>query len=315
MPETGATDPRGEATDPEAGTTGPEAGTTGPEAGATVEVALSDLRRRLQGELLDFRDQLPGIESERQVTDWGRSERVEGLVDRTVYDFLYRYWFRVEVQGIENVPSDGGALLAANHSGSMPSDGAMIAKAVREEHPRRRPVQIASERQLIAIPVLGMLFTKLGGVSAHPANVHRLLFDERQLLLVFPEGPRGASKPIKDRYRLRRFEDSGFVRDAARAGAPIVPVALVGAEEALPVFTRVRLLRRLTRLPHVPVTPVFPLPAKFRIRFLEPVATDGLSGVRERDQRRMRALGDEIRALIQENLLEMVGERRSVWLG
>jgi 1-acyl-sn-glycerol-3-phosphate acyltransferase len=274
------------------------------EAGATVELELSDGRAALPA---DLRDQLPGIEPERHVTDWGRSERVEGVVDRTLYEFLYRYWFRVEVEGIENVPEDGPALLVANHSGVLPSDGAMIMKAVREEHPGRRQVHVAGEPGLRGIPGLGMLFTKLGGVVAHPANVHRLLFDERQLVLAFPEGAGAARKPLNERYRLRLFPDGAFVQAAIRAGAPIVPVAVLGAEEALPVFARVSPLRRLTRLPRLPLAPAVPLPAKFRVRFLEPVVAS--------DQARAAELAGEIRALMQENLLELVAQRRSVWLG
>lgn len=283
------------------------------ETGATVELALSDLHAQLPARRPDLRDQLPGIEPERRVTDWGRSERIEGLVDRTVYDFFYRYWFRVVVEGIENVPHDGPALLVANHSGAIPSDGPMIAKAVKEEHPRPRPVHISAERPFAGWPGIGMLFTKLGAVAAHPANLHRLLFDEGQLVLVFPEGPAGARKPLKERYRLRVFEAS-CVEVALRAGAPIVPVALLGAEEALPVLARVP-LRRLTRLARVPVAPVFPLPAKFKIRFLEPVPTDGVGQTPWRDQGLVQELGADIRGLIQENLLEMVAERHSVWLG
>ena len=176
------------------------------DTGATVELALSDLHARLPARRPDLREQLPGIEPERRVTDWGRSERVEGLVDRTVYDFFYRYWFRVAVEGVENVPHDGAALLVANHSGAIPSDGPMIAKAIKEEHPRPRPVHISAERPFAGWPGIGMLFTKLGAVAAHPANLHRLLFDERELVLVFPEGPAGARKPVKERYRLRAFD-------------------------------------------------------------------------------------------------------------
>jgi len=88
----------------------------------------------------DLRDYLPGVEPERQVTDWGRSERVEGALDATVSEFLYRYWFRVDVEGVENVPADGGALLVSNHAGALPPDAAMIAKAIKEEYARPRPV-------------------------------------------------------------------------------------------------------------------------------------------------------------------------------
>jgi 1-acyl-sn-glycerol-3-phosphate acyltransferase len=252
-----------------------------------------------------LRDHLPGLEPERRVTDWGRSERVEGVVDRTVYDFLYRYWFRVEVEGIENVPASGPAVLVANHSGVLPSDAAMIVKAVREEHRHPRPVHLAIEEGLGHVPGVGMLLTKLGAVPAHPANVRRLLFDEEQLVLLFPEGPDGARKPLSERYRLRSFDHSAFAGHARDAGAPIVPVALLGAEEALPRIARLGILRRVAR---VPLAPVFPLPAKFRIRFLEPVDP---APPREDDAR----LVEDIRALIQENLFEMVAERRSVWLG
>jgi 1-acyl-sn-glycerol-3-phosphate acyltransferase len=273
--------------------------------GATVELALSDVRSALSARDAGLRDHLPGIEPERRLTDWGRSERVEGVVDRTIYEFLYRHWFRVEVEGIDNIPAEGPALLVANHSGAFPSDGVMIAKAVREEHGRPRPVHLVTEQGLGRVPGVGMLFTKLGAVGAHPANVHRLLFDEKQLVLQFPEGPDGAHKPLKERYRLRTFDRSRFVSSAARAGAPVIPIAVVGAEEALPRFVRLGMLRRLMRFP---LAPTVPLPAKFKIRFLEPVDSER----RTEDPDR---LAEDVRALIQENLLEMVAERRSVWLG
>jgi 1-acyl-sn-glycerol-3-phosphate acyltransferase len=240
----------------------------------------------------DLRGQLPGLEPDRQITDWGRSQRVENLVDRTVYGFLYHYWFRVEVEGVQNIPNEGGALLLANRSGALPSDGAMIAKAVRDEHPRHRPVHLASERSFNRIPGLGMLATKIGAVHAHPANLHRLLFDERELVLGFPEGPKGARKPLRDRYRLRPF-DQRLVSVAGRAHVPIVPVAVLGAEESVPMLGRLRL----------PISAGLPLPAKFRLRFLEPIAPD------------VRPSAREIQALVQENLLEMVAGRRNVWLG
>jgi 1-acyl-sn-glycerol-3-phosphate acyltransferase len=277
---------------------------TEPPAAAQVPVAPARLR-----------DQLPGLEPERHLTDWGRSQRVEGLVDRTVYDFLYRYWFRVEVEGIENVPAQSGALLLANHAGAVPPDGAMIAKAIREEHPASRPLHLMIDSRFTAAPGLGMLLTKIGSVPAHPANLHRLLFDERELVLAFPEGRSAARKPLKERYRLRRFGIGWFVESALRARVPIVPVAVLGAEEAMPVLARIRLLRRLPRLPALPITPAVPLPAKFRIRFLEPVHTDQLGEAPWEDRGFVQALVQDIRALIQENLFELVAARRSIWLG
>jgi 1-acyl-sn-glycerol-3-phosphate acyltransferase len=286
------------------------------EAGATVELALDDLRRLLPIDPEHLREQLPGLEPERHVTDWGRSERVEAVVDRTLYDFLYHYWHRVEVEGVENVPLQGGALLVANHSGVFPSDGAMIAKAIRERHGRGRALQLATESHLAGLPGVGMLATKLGAVAAHPANLHRLLFDERQLVLVFPEGTHGVRKALGQRYRLRPFEGAAFAPIAIHARVPIVPVAVLGAEEALPRFGGLGPLKRLiTGVGGIAITTGLPLPAKFRIRFLEPVETDGVDPASSGDPGFVDGLQNDIRALIQENLLELVAQRRSVWLG
>jgi 1-acyl-sn-glycerol-3-phosphate acyltransferase len=273
------------------------------DIGVTAEFSAADARQRLPSSPADdLRQQLPGLEPERQITDWGRSQRVDGMVDRTVFGFLYHYWFRVEIEGVENVPGEGGALLLANHAGTLPADGAMIVKAVRDHHPQRRTVHLAAERSFRRVPGLGMLAMKLGRVPAHPANLQRLLFDERELVLAFPEGAAATRKPLKERYRLRPFS-SDLVSAARTAHVPIVPVAVLGSEESAPSIAGVGVLRRL---PSLPLTPGVPLPAKFRLRFLERIDPDQL----ERPQ-----LAQDLRALIQENLLEMVAARRSVWLG
>src|SRR5215211_2106189 len=186
-----------------------------------------------------LRDLLPAIEPDRQLNDWGRSERVEGVFDRTIVEFFYRYWFRAEIEGIENVPAEGGALLVSNHSGALPPDAAVIARAIREEHPRPRPLHITVEHFFKGYPGFSALIPKIGCVPAHPANVHRLLYDERQLVLVFPEGRKGTEKTYNQRYRLRRFGRGGFVEAATRGEAKLVPVCVVGAEEAAPIFGHV----------------------------------------------------------------------------
>ena len=271
----------------------------------------------------DLRNYLPGVEPERELNDWGRSERVEGFLDRTLVDFLYNNWFRVEVEGIENVPATGGALLVSNHSGALPPDAAMIAKSIKEEHPHPRALNITVEHFFKGFPGFSMLIPKIGCVAAHPANVQRLLFDEQQLVLVFPEGRKGTEKLYKDRYRLRRFGRGGFVEAAMRARTPIVPVALIGAEEAAPIFAHLNPLARLTGLTYFPITPTFPhfgllgmaayLPAKFRIRFLPPIRFDeeGL----DRDKSLVQSVAHDVRARIQENIWDMVGKRQSVWFG
>jgi 1-acyl-sn-glycerol-3-phosphate acyltransferase len=273
----------------------------------------------------DLREFLPAIEPERQVSDWGRSERFEGLIDRTIVDFLYHLWFRCEIEGIENVPADGGALIVSNHSGALPPDAMMIAKAIKEEHAHPRPVHLTVEHFFKGYPGFSALLPKIGGVAAHPANVQRLLYDEQQLVLVFPEGRKGTEKLYKDRYRLRRFGRGGFVEAAMRGRAPIVPVAVVGAEESMPAFAQLTPLQRLTGLIYFPITPTWPhfgllgmvgyLPAKFRIRFLPPVMTHDLGDEPWEDKALVQTIAHDVRATIQEELLDMVGKRRSVWFG
>jgi 1-acyl-sn-glycerol-3-phosphate acyltransferase len=272
-----------------------------------------------------MRSLLPAIEPERRIDDWGRSERVEGAFDATLVEFFYRYWFRCEVEGVENVPDEGGALLVSNHAGALPPDAAMIGKAIRDEHPRPRPLYMTVEHFFKGYPGFSALLPKIGCVPAHPANVHRLLYDEGGLVLVFPEGRKGTEKLVKDRYKVRRFGRGGFVEAAMRAEARIVPVCVVGAEEAAPVFARSRLLQRATGLLYFPLTPTFPwlgplgmlgyLPAKFRIRFLEPIDTTRMGPEPAEDKALVQSVAQEVRARIQENLQEMVGRRRSVWLG
>jgi 1-acyl-sn-glycerol-3-phosphate acyltransferase len=270
-----------------------------------------------------LKDHLPGVEPERRLNDWGRSERIEGLFDQTLVEFFYRYWFRAEVEGIENVPSSGGALLVSNHSGALPPDAAMLAKAIREEHPHPRPLNITVEHFFKGYPGFSALLPKIGCVAAHPANVQRLLYDEEQLVLVFPEGRKGTAKLYKDRYRLRRFGRGGFVEAAMRARTPIVPACVVGAEEAAPVFAQLGLLKRVTGLLYFPITPTFPhfgllgmlgyLPAKFKLRFLEPIEFG--EGDSPDDKALVQTVAHEVRARIQENLWDMLASRKSVWFG
>jgi 1-acyl-sn-glycerol-3-phosphate acyltransferase len=274
--------------------------------------------------LEDLRELLPPADPSRQVDDWGRSERVYRMFE-PLLNFYYRYWFRVEVEGIENVPSKGGALLASNHSGALPPDAPMIMQAIRNEHPSPRPLYMTGENWFKGYPGVSMLANKIGLVAAHPANAHRLLHDEGRLALVFPEGQKGTRKLYWQRYKLRRFGRGGFVRTAIRAGVPIIPVAVVGAEEAMPIFAHVRALQRLTGLIYFPVNHAFPhfgllaglmyMPAKFRIRFLEPVPLEREPPDAADDVAFVQQTADDIRSLIQESLNEMLGERKSVWFG
>jgi 1-acyl-sn-glycerol-3-phosphate acyltransferase len=270
------------------------------------------------------RDLIPSAEPERELDDWGRSQRVFDLI-APLLDFYYRYWFRVEQRGVEHVPSEGGALLVSNRSGALPPDAPMIMEAIRHEHPDPRPLYMLGEHWFKGYPGVGMLGNKIGLVAAHPANAHRLLGDEHRLALVFPEGQKGSRKLFWQRYRLRRFGRGGFVRSAMRAGVPIVPVAVVGAEEAMPIFAHVPLLQRLTGLIYFPINHAFPhfgpaaalmyLPAKFKIRFLEPVDLSRYGPEEAEDVGLVQSIAEDVRARIQAELDALIAARKSVWFG
>jgi 1-acyl-sn-glycerol-3-phosphate acyltransferase len=277
-----------------------------------------------QPEPRELRNLIPPQETGRSLDDWGRSERVFDLLE-PVLDFYYRHWFRVDVEGVENVPAAGGALLVSNHAGALPPDGPMIMQAIRHEHPRPRPLYMLGENWFKGYPGAGLLANKIGLVGAHPANAQRLLSDEGRLALVFPEGQKASRKLYWQRYRLRRFGRGGFVRTAIRAGVPIVPVAVVGAEEAMPIFAHVPLLQRLTGLIYFPVNHAFPhfglaaagmyLPAKFKIRFLEPVDLSAHGEEDADDVALVQGIAEDIRGRIQAELDSLLAARASVWFG
>jgi 1-acyl-sn-glycerol-3-phosphate acyltransferase len=257
------------------------------------------------------------------VDGWGRSERVRSLA-RRLYDPIYRRYFRVEWEGLEHIPRDGGALLVANHGGAIPSDAPVIMHGIETE--LARPVYGLADNLFRSLPVVGTLWSRTGGVPAHPDNAYRLLHDEQQLVVVFPEGTKGTGKLVGERYRLRRFGRGGFVEIAMRAGVPIIPIAVVGNEEAMPILAKSSRLAKLLNVPYVPLTAnmflfgplgglVMPLPAKFKLRVLPPVHFD-VSPNQERYNRSVVLDESEaIRSMIQDALFAMLRDRRSVWFG
>ncbi len=256
------------------------------------------------------------------VDAWGRSEQMRAIA-RRLYDPMYRHWFRAEWEGLEHIPDEGGALLVANHAGAIPADAPVIMHGIETE--LRRPVYGLAENLLRAIPFVGTMWSRLGGVAAHPDNAYRLLKDDRQLVLVFPEGTKGTGKIYRDRYKLHRFGRAGFVEIAMRSGVPVIPIAVVGNEEAMPILFKSRRLAALTNLPYAPITANMlafgPLgaglyfPAKFRIRVLPPVHF-GVTPDQERYPRaQVMAESDRIRDAIQDALYDMLRARRSVWFG
>ena len=257
------------------------------------------------------------------VDGWGRSERVRSLI-RTVYDPIYTHWFRAEWEGLEKIPRAGGALLVANHAAAIPSDAPVIMHGIEKE--LGRPVYGLADYFFRGLPVAGTLWSRGGGVTAHPDNAHRLLHNEGQLVLVFPEGVKGPSKLYKDRYQLRRFGRGGFIETAMRAGVPIVPIAVVGAEESMPTLFNLAPVAKMLGVPYAPVTAnsllfgpllgsIAYLPAKFKLKVLDPVHFDVPPDQPRYSKSRIMDESEAIRQTIQEELYDMLKKRKSVWFG
>jgi 1-acyl-sn-glycerol-3-phosphate acyltransferase len=256
------------------------------------------------------------------VDEWGRSQHVRDLLN-TVYEPIYRHWFRVEWEGMEHIPADGGALLVANHAGAIPSDAPAILHGIETE--LGRPVYGMAEYIFRTLPVVSTLWARVGGVVANPHNAYRLLREQQQLALVFPEGTKGTSKTYGERYQLRRFGRGGFVEIAMRAGVPVIPIAVVGAEESMPILFNINPLAKLLGLPYFPITANMAafgplgvatyLPAKFRIRVLEPVHFDVEPDLPRYSRSKVMEQSEAIREKIQAALYDMLRSRRSVWFG
>jgi 1-acyl-sn-glycerol-3-phosphate acyltransferase len=256
------------------------------------------------------------------VDEWGRSEHIRSLA-RRLYAPLYERLFRVEWEGMDKIP-DGPALIVANHAGAIPSDAPVIMHGIEEE--LGRPVYGLADHLFKSVPVVGTLWARAGGVVAHPDNAYRLLREQRQLVLVFPEGSKGPGKPYTERYQLRRFGRGGFVQIAMRAGVPVVPIAVVGAEESMPVLFNLAPVAKLLGLPYAPVTAnallfgpllgaVAYLPAKFKLRVLDPVHFDVPPDQPRYSKSRIMDESEAIRQRIQEALFDMLKQRQSVWFG
>src|SRR3954468_18989673 len=256
------------------------------------------------------------------VDAWGRSESTRALA-RALYDPIYTHWFRAEWEGLEHIPRDGGALLIANHAAAIPSDAPVIMHGIEKE--LGRPVYGLAEYLFRSLPVFGTLWSRAGGVPAHPDNAYRIMHDDQQLALVFPEGAKGTGKLYRDRYKLHRFGRGGFVEIAMRSGAPIIPIAVVGGEESMPVLFKSRRIAALLNIPYFPITANMLAfgprgmglysPAKFRLRVLPPIHFDVQPDQERYPRARVMEEAEKIRESIQEALYDMLRTRRSVWFG
>jgi len=231
----------------------------------------------------------------------------------------YRTWFRVEWEGLEYIPEEGGALLVSNHAGLMPIDGGVIQLGIEEELGRQ--VYSLAHHGFWRVPFAGRLLNRIGGVVGHPENAHRLLREEGALVAVFPEGENGPVKSRSERYRLQRFGRGGFVETAIRAGVPIVPIALMGTEDTTPVVGRLdvagyRYPITLNALLMGPVLgAVAHFPAKIRARVLPPIRFDEPPDQANYSRSLLMDSAEEIRGDLQYALDEMLARRKNRWLG
>jgi 1-acyl-sn-glycerol-3-phosphate acyltransferase len=240
---------------------------------------------------------------------------------RPVLDFLYRRYFRIQTEGIENVPSEGRAVVVGNHSGSIPIDGLMLRAALRLDHSANRDLRWLAEDFLFYLPFAGVFMNRAGAVRACQENAERLLAKDN-LIGVFPEGVQGIRKLFRDRYRLQRFGRGGYIRLCLRTRAPLIPCAIIGGEEASPLLYRFDTLADLLRIPYLPVTPTFPAlgalglvpaPTKWRIKFGEPIKFDNYGPEAADDDLLVGRLSERVRTTIQSMLESGLQKRRSVW--
>ncbi len=261
-----------------------------------VADVIAFLRRRIAGEY--------------EVDEFGFDPELNDKVLLELIRPLYRHWFRVETFGLAHVPDEAGALVVANHSGTLPIDALMLQVALHDEHPARRPLRLLGADLVYQLPVLGHLSRKSGHTLACPEDADRLM-RKGELVGVFPEGFKGVGKPFSERYKLQRFGRGGFVASAIRAQVPIIPCSIVGGEEIYPKIGDIRTLARLLGVPYVPITPLFPwlgplglipLPSKWMIQFGEPVRTDEYDPDEADDPMLVFNLTDQVRELIQQQL-------------
>ncbi|MEU4572460.1 lysophospholipid acyltransferase family protein [Nonomuraea sp. NPDC023979] len=274
--------------------------TADPAADRTAEL-LAFLRRRLTGDY--------------EVDEFGYDAELTDKVLLELLRPLYRHWFRVETAELKHIPDEGGALVVANHAGTLPVDALMMQVALHDE--AGRALRLLGADLVYQLPVLGHLSRKTGHTLACPEDADRLL-RKGELVGVFPEGFKGVGKPFSERYKLQRFGRGGFVASAIRAGVPIVPTAIVGSEEIYPKIGDLPSLARLLGLPYLPITPFFPLlgplglvplPSKWMIEFGEPIRTDEYEPGAADDPMLVFNLTDHVREVIQQ-LLDQLRLRR-----
>lgn len=237
------------------------------------------------------------------------------------FDFLYYKYWRVTATGLENIPDDGRALIVANHSGTLPYDGSMLATSILNEHSARRDVRFLVEDFVYHFPTLGTFMYRIGGVRACFENAERLL-NKDHLLIVFPEGVKGIGKYHSEKYQLQRFGRGGFIKLCVKTKSPLIPVGIVGAEEIHPIIFKSNILAKTLGIPYIPITPTFPLlgilgllpfPTKWSLHFGKPLHLEKCSEKILDDEIRVHQLSEKVRDEIQKILNRLLKKRKSVW--
>ena len=266
---------------------------------------LAFLRRRLTGDYV--------------VDEYGFDREVTERFFMAALRPIAQKWFRIEVRGVENIPTDGGALVVSNHSGTVPVDGLMTMVSIHDETGRfLRPL---GADLVFRLPFVGSMARRSGATLACNEDAERMLRGG-ELVGVWPEGFKGIGKPYAERYKLQRFGRGGFVSAALRTGVPIVPLSVVGAEEIYPLVGNVPSLARLLGLPYIPITPFFPLlgplgmvplPSKWLLEFGEPIRTDEFDPGAAEDPMLVFNVTDQVRETIQQTLYTLLMQRQSVF--
>jgi 1-acyl-sn-glycerol-3-phosphate acyltransferase len=279
----------------------------GPFSAQTVQDMLDFLRDRLTGNY--------------EVDQFGFDREVTEKFWLPLLKPVGQYYWRVDWRGLENIPSDGAALLVGNHAGTVPVDAMVMKFGVLAEHSAHRHVRLLAADLVFRLPFVGPIARKMGNTLATQEDALRLLRDG-ELVGVFPEGYKGVGKGWKERYRLQRFGRGGFIELALRAKVPIVPVAIVGSEEIYPMIGNAKMLARIGGVPYFPITPFFPwlgplglipLPSKWIVEFGEPIPTDHHPSDAWQDAMLVFNETDRIRDQIQQMLHRNLMSRRSAF--
>ncbi len=235
-------------------------------------------------------------------------------------ELLYGGWWRTTVRDPSHVPAEGPAIVVANHAGVVPWDALVLRHALRRDHPAHRELRPLLDDRECDLLVVGGALVRLGAVRSSPAAATSLLA-EGQLVGVFPEGSAGARKPWRERYRLQRFGRGGFVKLALRTGAPLVPCAIVGSEEATPGISRTGWLAERLGVPFLGLgvalrfgpAALLPLPSRWSLRFGPPVSLRGLGPTDAEDPAAVGALTEQVRSTVQAMVDEDLAARASVF--